>query len=61
MQVQGKAIVVTGGGGIIIDGIENDRLHIVVGRDARMMNVADRVAPKRSTHLIQKQMKELLS
>jgi NAD(P)-dependent dehydrogenase (short-subunit alcohol dehydrogenase family) len=46
---------------IIIDGIEKDRLHILVGRDARMMNVANRVAPKRSTHLIQKQMKELLS
>ena len=46
---------------IIVDGIEKDRLHILVGRDARMMNVANRVAPKRSTHLIQKQMKELLS
>lgn len=44
----------------IIDGIESDRLHIFVGRDSRMMNVASRVAPKQATHLIQKQMKKLM-
>lgn len=45
---------------IIVDGIEDDRLHIYVGRDSRMMNLANRVAPRRSTHLIYRQMKELL-
>lgn len=46
---------------IILDGIENNRLHIYVGRDSRMMDLAKRVAPRRSTHFISKQMKDLLS
>ena len=46
---------------IILDGIESDDLHIYVGRDSRMMNLLNRAAPRRSTHIIQKQMKELLS
>lgn len=46
---------------IIVDGIEADRLHIYVGRDSRMMNLANRAAPRRSTHMIYKQMKNLLS
>ena len=45
---------------IILDGIESDRLHIYVGRDSRMMNLLNRAAPRRSTHIIQKQMKDLL-
>lgn len=44
----------------IVDGIENDDFHILIGRDAKMMNLATRVAPKRATHLIYKQMKSLL-
>ncbi|HJQ91619.1 MAG TPA: SDR family oxidoreductase [Acidimicrobiia bacterium] len=46
---------------IILDGISEDQLQIFVGRDSRMMNVLNRVSPKRSTHLIYKQMKDLLS
>lgn len=46
---------------IIVDGIEDDRLHIYVGREARLMNLLNRAAPKRSTHIIYKQMKDLLS
>ena len=46
---------------IIIDGIEKDRLHIYVGKDSRILNLMSRAAPKRSTHLIQRQMKNLLS
>lgn len=46
---------------IILDGIEEEKLHIYVGRDSRMMNLFNRVAPRRSTHLIQRQMKDLLS
>jgi short-subunit dehydrogenase len=46
---------------IILDGIAEDELQIFVGRDSRMMNLFNRVSPKRSTHLIYKQMKSLLS
>lgn len=45
---------------IILDGIQSGRLHIHVGRDSRLMSVLNRAAPKRSTHLIQRQMKRLL-
>lgn len=46
---------------IILDGIEENELQIFVGRDSRMMNLFNRVSPRRSTHLIYKQMKDLLS
>lgn len=45
---------------MVVDGIENNRLHVYVGRDSRLLNLANRLAPRRSTHLIQKQMKNLL-
>ncbi len=45
---------------IIVDGIEADQLHILVGRDARFLNLASRVAPRRAAHLITRQMKDLL-
>ena len=45
---------------IIVDGIEKDRLHIYVGRDSQLMGAAVRVAPKQATHLISKQMKQLM-
>lgn len=44
----------------IVDGIEADRLHVHVGKDSRLMNLANRLAPRRSTHLIQRQMRDLL-
>lgn len=46
---------------IILDGIEEDRLHIYVGKDSRVLNLLSRAAPKKSTHLIQRQMRGLLS
>jgi short-subunit dehydrogenase len=46
---------------IICDGIAEDKLHIYVGKDSVAMNVATRLAPKQATHLIQRQMKALLS
>lgn len=46
---------------IMLDGIESDRLHIYVGSDSRMMSIASRAAPRRSTHMISRQMKDLLS
>lgn len=45
---------------MMLDGIEADKLHIFVGRDSRMMNLANRVAPRRATHLITNKMKDLL-
>jgi NAD(P)-dependent dehydrogenase (short-subunit alcohol dehydrogenase family) len=44
----------------ILDGIEKDELHILVGSDARLMNLASRVAPKGAIRLIQRKMKDLL-
>jgi NAD(P)-dependent dehydrogenase (short-subunit alcohol dehydrogenase family) len=46
---------------IILDGIEAGRLHIFVGRDSRTMNLFSRLAPRRSTLLIQRQMEGLLA
>jgi len=46
---------------IMLDGIEADRLHILVGRDARLMNLAVRLSPRRATHLIHRQMKKMLA
>ncbi|MDX1447430.1 MAG: SDR family NAD(P)-dependent oxidoreductase [Acidimicrobiia bacterium] len=46
---------------IILDGIEAGKLHIHVGRDSKLMGILNRLSPKRSTHLIQRQMKSLLS
>lgn len=45
---------------IIVDGIESDDLHIYVGRDSRLMNLASRIAPRKAAHLIYRQMKSLL-
>lgn len=46
---------------IILDGVAEDKLHIYVGKDSVAMNIATRLAPKQATHLIQRQMKALLS
>jgi NAD(P)-dependent dehydrogenase (short-subunit alcohol dehydrogenase family) len=45
---------------IIVDGVEAGRFHVFVGKDARIMNLLNRLAPRRSTHLIQRQMRRLL-
>lgn len=45
---------------IILDGVERGKLHIHVGRDARLMDRLARLSPRRATHLIQKRMKDLL-
>lgn len=46
---------------IMLDGIEKNRLHIFVGKDARLMDLAIRIAPKRAIGFIQKQMKSMLA
>ena len=44
----------------ILDGIERGRLHVLVGTDARLMSLASRVAPRRATDLIARQMASML-
>lgn len=46
---------------IIVDGIEAERFQIFVGKDARTMDLLNRLMPRRSTHMIQRKMKDLLS
>lgn len=41
---------------IMLDGIEKDRLHIYVGRDAVLMSVAIKLAPRRAITLVKKAM-----
>lgn len=45
---------------IILEGIEAGDLHITVGKDSLLMNLANRIAPEASIRLIQRQMKNLL-
>lgn len=47
-------------GRMIVDGIEADRLYVYVGKDSRVLNLLTRAVPKRATHLVQRQMKQLL-
>lgn len=56
----GRAMAPDAAAKCILDGIEDDDLHIVVGSDAKLMRLANRIAPKSSIRLIQRQMKELL-
>lgn len=44
---------------IMLDGIERDRLHIYVGRDARVMSIAIKVAPRLAIRFVQRQMAKL--
>ncbi len=44
----------------ILDGVEDDDYHILVGTDAFMMDKLTRLMPERAVKIIQKQMKALL-
>lgn len=46
---------------IILDGIERDRYRVLVGPDARFMDVIYRLNPERAARFIQKKMSALLS
>jgi short-subunit dehydrogenase len=46
---------------IIIDGIEKNKFRVLVGTDAKTMDILSRLAPKRAAKLIFNQMKELLN
>lgn len=45
----------------IVDGITKDELYVHVGKDSIAMHLLQRVAPKQATHLITRQMAQLLS
>ena len=46
---------------IIIDGMEYNRYHILVGKDARMMDLISRLNPGYAAKLIYSKMKGLLA
>ncbi|HWI42249.1 MAG TPA: SDR family oxidoreductase [Nocardioides sp.] len=45
---------------IILDGLEKDRLHVFVGKDARALSFAFKVAPRSAIGLVRKKMSEYL-
>jgi len=45
---------------MMADGIERDRLYIYVGKDARVMNLAIRIAPRQAIGIIKRQMAKRL-
>lgn len=46
---------------MIVNGIEKNKYHILVGSDARMMNFLSRMMPERAAKMIYSQMRSLLS
>ena len=44
----------------ILAGIEHDRLHVLVGKDARMLSWMSRIAPTASIRFIQRQMAKMM-
>jgi short-subunit dehydrogenase len=46
---------------LIVRGMEKNKLHILTGKDSKMMNMLYRLNPVFATNLIAKQMKSLLS
>lgn len=46
---------------LVLDGIEQGRLHVLPGRDSRLAYLASRLVPKAALHAVQKRMKDLLS
>ena len=45
---------------VIIEGIEQDKFQVYIGRDSNMMNILYRLSPKRATRFMYNQMKSLL-
>lgn len=44
----------------IIDGIENQKFHVLIGQDAKTMYLLSRLMPEKAANLIYKNMKDLL-
>lgn len=45
---------------VIVNGIESNSYRVLIGRDAKMMDLLSRLMPRRSALIIYKQMKDLL-
>jgi short-subunit dehydrogenase len=45
---------------VMIEGIEKDKLHVFVGPDAKLMNLAVKVAPRAAIRFVQRQMAKRL-
>lgn len=43
---------------IILDGAEANKLHILVGKDARLLDLLSRIAPESTTRMVAKRLKE---
>ena len=46
---------------IIVDGMEADHFRVLVGKDARFLDLLYRLAPKRAAGFIYKQMRSILA
>ncbi|BBZ22675.1 SDR family NAD(P)-dependent oxidoreductase [Mycolicibacter hiberniae] len=44
----------------IVDGIANDRFRVLIGTDARVLDILSRISAKRTTRLVAKQIKSVL-
>ncbi|MCB9197836.1 MAG: SDR family oxidoreductase [Flavobacteriales bacterium] len=55
----GMALAADKAATIMIDGIERDKYRVLVGKDAKMLDLVYRLAPRRAIHLIVKQMSKL--
>ncbi len=44
---------------LILDGASAGKLHILVGKDAHVLNLLSRVAPKKTTELVAKRLKDI--
>ena len=60
-QSQYKTTPATEAARIIIDGVEKNKFHILVGSDAKMMDFLTRLVPERATKIIYSQMRSLLA
>jgi NAD(P)-dependent dehydrogenase (short-subunit alcohol dehydrogenase family) len=72
-ETANSGVTLAGGGGksipmtradkaarVILDGVERDRFRVLVGNDARLLDVLYRLDPRRATAFIARQMKGLL-
>ncbi len=57
----GRALPADQAAGIILDGMEANRLHILVGNDAKMLRLLSRLAPRWSIRFMQRQMKAMMA
>lgn len=55
-----KALPAAEAAAIIVDGMEKDKYHVLVGSDAKLMSFLTRLAPKMAANFILKQMGSLL-